>query len=104
LPFEAGKKGAKLYGSADALAKIYETDSLESARVKLALSQAALNEVREQELRKQGIPIQNVLDIMDEVFQSLGATLKAASGKTLTSELINELFDKFRAAPSRLGW
>jgi hypothetical protein len=104
LPFEAGKKGAKLYSSADAFAEIYKSDSLEAARAKQALSQAALNEVREQELRKQRIPIQDALNIMDEVFQSLAATLKAASGKTLTSELINELFDKFRAAPSRLGW
>ena len=30
LPFEAGKKGAKLYSSEDALAAIYKTDSLEA--------------------------------------------------------------------------
>jgi hypothetical protein len=49
LPFEAGKKGAKLYSSADALPEIYKSDSLEAARAKQALSQAALNEVRAQE-------------------------------------------------------
>jgi hypothetical protein len=32
LPFEAGKKGAKLYSSEEALAAIYKTDSLEAAR------------------------------------------------------------------------
>jgi hypothetical protein len=38
LPFEAGKKGAKLYSSEDALAKIYESESLEAARAKQALA------------------------------------------------------------------
>jgi hypothetical protein len=36
LPFEAGKKGAKLYSSEDALAAIYKTDSLEAARAEQA--------------------------------------------------------------------
>jgi len=31
LPFEASKKGAKLYSSEHALAAIYKTDSLEAA-------------------------------------------------------------------------
>ena len=35
LPFEAGKKGAKLYSSEDALAAIYKTDSLEAARAEV---------------------------------------------------------------------
>jgi hypothetical protein len=80
------RKAAKLYSSADALAEIYKSDSLEAARVKQALSQAALNEVREQELRKQRIPVQDALDIMDEVFQAMSAILKAAEGKQLTRE------------------
>jgi hypothetical protein len=104
LPFEAGKKGAKLYRSKDALAEIYKTDSLEAARAKQALSQASLNAVREEDLRKQRIPILVVTDVMDEVFQYTAATLKAAKGKVLTVDLINELFEKFRAAPSKLRW
>ena len=101
LQFEPGKKGAKLYSSEDALAAIYKTDSLEAARAKQALSQASLNAVREEDLRKQRIPIQVVLDAIDETFQSIGATIKAAKGKKLTTELINELFDKFRAGPAK---
>jgi hypothetical protein len=81
LPFEAGKEGAKLYSSADALAEIYKSDSPEAARAKQALSRAVLNAVREQEIRKQRIPIQDALDMMDEVFQAMSATLKAAEGK-----------------------
>jgi len=99
LPFEAGKKGAKLYSSEDALAAIYKTDSLEAARAEQARTAAHLNTIRAEVLRKERIPIQIVSDVMDEVFQAMGATLKAAKGKTLTSELINDLFDKFRAVP-----
>jgi hypothetical protein len=73
-------------------------------RAKQALSQAALNAVREEVLRKERIPRQLVLDEMDAVFQAVGATLKNAKGKTLTSQLINDLFDKFRAVPSQLKW
>ena len=41
---------------------------------------------------------------MDEVFQSIGSTIKAAKGKTLTTERINELFEKFRSIPAKLKW
>jgi hypothetical protein len=104
LPFEAGKKGAKLYSSKDALAEIYKTDSLEAARAKQALSQASLNKVREEDLRKQRIPILVVTDVMDECFQYTAATLKAAKNKVLTTKLINEIFEKFRNAPAEMKW
>ena len=79
-------------------------DNLEAARAAQARSQASLNAVREEDLRKQRIPIQIVLDTMDEIFQAMGATLKAAEGKTLTVERINELFEKFRSIPAKLKW
>ncbi len=104
LPFEAGKKGAKLYSSEDALAAIYKTDSLEAARAEQARTAAQLNTIRAEDLRKTRIPIGLVLQSLDQLFQSMGATIKAAKGKTLSGELINELFDKFRAAPSKLKW
>ena len=104
LPFEAGKKGAKLYESTVALPLIYDGDNLEAACAKQALSQASLNAIREENLRKERIPVQLVLDGMDAVFQAMGATLKAAKGKTLTSKLINDIFDKFRAVPRKLKW
>jgi hypothetical protein len=104
LPFSAGKKGAKLYSSAGALAAIYKTDSLDAARAEQARSAAQLNALRAEEIRKTRIPIQIVHDTMDEVFQSIAATIKASKGKTLTIELINELFDKFRSAPAKLNW
>jgi hypothetical protein len=99
-----GERGALLYESTEALPAMFKTDSLEAARAKQANSQASLNAVREQDLRRQRIPLQVVADTMDEVFQALGSTLKAAKGKTLSTEIINELFDKFRAAPAKLKW
>lgn len=104
VPHIAGERGAMLYESSEALPLIYAVDNVEAARAAQARSQASLNAVREEDLRKQRIPIQIILDLIDEVFQSVGSTLKAAKGKKLTPERINELFDKFRAAPSRLGW
>ena len=100
LPFEAGKKGAHLYESTEALPLIYAVDNLEAARAEQARSQAALNKVREEVLRKERIPIQIVLDTMDEIFQAIGATLKNC--KELSPARVNELFAKFREAPKKL--
>src|SRR6266496_1954651 len=102
LPFEAGKKGAKLYESTEALPLIYAVDNLEAARAKQALSQASLNAVKEENLRKERVPLQLVLDEMDSLFQEIGAILK--NTKELSPSRINEIFDKFRAVPSKLKW
>jgi hypothetical protein len=101
LPSIDGPKGAHLYESTVALPLIYAVDNLESARAKQALSQASLNAVREEELRKERIPIQIVLDELDEMFQAMGAILKNAK---LPADRVNEIFEKFRALPARLKW
>ena len=49
-------------------------------------------------------PASIALDVMDEVFQSIGSTVKAAKGKKLTPERINELFEKWRDLPAKLKW
>ena len=104
LPFDAGAKGSKLYSSADALAAIYKSDSLEAARAEQARSAAQLNAIRGDVLRKTRIPIEIVLQVNDEICQATAATLKAAEGKLLTQELINDIFDKFRSIPAKLKW
>jgi hypothetical protein len=104
LPFDAGKKGAKLSSSEDALAAIYKTDSLEAARAEQARTAAQLNAIRAEDLRKTRIPIAIVLRANDEICQATAATLKAAMGKLLTQELINDIFDKFRSIPAKLKW
>ena len=80
---------------------IYCIDNLESRRAKQALSQASLNAIREENLRKERIPLQLVLDEMDAVFQAMGAILKNAK---LPADRVNEIFDKFRGVPARLKW
>jgi hypothetical protein len=103
MPFEAGKKGAELYRSEDALAAIYKTDSLEAARAEQARTAAQLNAIRAEDLRKTRIPIGIVLQVHDEIFQAIAATLKAAEGELLSKELINDIFDKFRSIPAKLA-
>ena len=103
LPVD-GEKGAKLYDSRQALPLIYAVDNLEAARAEQARSQAALNKVREETLRKQRIPIEIVTSILDQTLQAMSATLKAAKDKVLTIELINQIFADFRAIPAKLKW
>ena len=104
LPAVDGEKGAKLYDSQEALPLIYAVDTLEAARAEQARSQAALNRVREETLRKERIPLDLVLSIHDQVLQAMAATLKAAKDKVLTVELINSIFEDFRAIPTKLNW
>jgi hypothetical protein len=101
LPFEPGKKGAHLYESTEALPLIYAIDNLEAARAQQALSQTALNRVREEDLRKRLIPVQMVHDINVEIRDEMMRILRAAKGKKLTPDRINELFAKFRAIPKK---
>jgi len=98
------EKGAKLYDSQQALPLIYAVDNLEAARAEQARSQAALNKVREETLRKQRIPLDLVISVHDQVLQAMSATLKAHVGKTMTVESVNAIFEDFRAIPSRLKW
>ena len=102
LHFVDGEKGAHLYESTEALPMIYRVDKLESARAKQALSQASLNAIREENLRKEHVPLQLVLDEMDSLFQEIGAVLKNI--KELPSVRVNEIFQKFREIPSKLKW
>ena len=88
LSFTPGEKSAHLYESTEALPAIYAVDNLEAARAKQALSQASLNALREEDLRKQRIPIQIAADANDQALQAFAATLKAAKNKKLTPERI----------------
>ncbi len=104
VPHTPGDKNAMLYESAEALPLIYAVDNLENARAAQARSQASLNALREEDMRKQRIPLKVALGAIDEAFQSIGATLKAAKGKKLTAERINELLSKWHNLPASLKW
>src|SRR5438093_13583887 len=102
LPSIDGPKGARLYDSTEALPLIYRVNNLESARAKQALSTASLNAVKEEELRKERVPLQLVLDELDSLFQEIGAVLK--NTKELNPTRVNEIFRKYREIPSKLKW
>ena len=70
----------------------------------VAPTAAQLNAIRAEDLRKTRIPIGIVLQVNDEIAQATAATLKAAEGKFLTQDLINDIFDKFRSIPAKLKW
>jgi hypothetical protein len=99
VSFSNGEKSAHLYNSREVLPLIYAADNLEAARAAQARSQASLNAYREEVLRKERIPIGDVCDAIDEVFQAQSSTLKAAKNKKLTPERINEILDKWRSLP-----
>src|SRR5438046_287851 len=101
LPSIDGPKGARLYESTEALPLIYAVDNLEAARAKQALSQASLNAVKEEELRKQQVPRQLALDEMNALFQAIGAILKNI--KELSPNRVSEIFDKFRAVQRKIA-
>jgi hypothetical protein len=105
VSFERGPKGAHLYDSTVALPVIYNrVSSLEEARTRQAESAAKLNQIRAEALSKTRIPIDLVTSILDQTLQAMAATLKAAKGKVLTVELINSIFEDFRAIPTKLNW
>ena len=71
-----------LYESAEALPLVYAVDNLEAARAEKARSAAQLNEIRAEDLRKTRIPMTIVLQVHDEIFQAIAATLKSVLAKS----------------------
>jgi hypothetical protein len=61
-------------------------------------------EIETQSVRKERIPLSIILEEEDKIFKFIAGTLKANCDKTLTRELINEIFAEFRDMPTRLGW
>ena len=62
----------------------------------------SINAIREENLRKERVPLQLVLDEMDSLFQEIGAILK--NTKELSAVRVNEIFQKFREIPGKLKW
>jgi hypothetical protein len=105
IPFTPGANRAHLYENTRALPAIYAgAKSLEEARIKQAESAARLNEIRAEELRKVRIPLATVTSTLDQSLQAMVSHLKAAQGKQLTTQVINELLEKFRCIPDSLKW
>ena len=103
LKSEPGPNNAKLYDSAVALERVYgvfekgDAVSLQDAQRHLAVARRQEIDVNIEIARKQRIPLDDVVEINNEVFANVAATLKAHEGKVLTMETINDLYDQFRA-------
>lgn len=104
LCFVDGDKGSHLYESSEAFPLIYRVDSLDAAKAKQALAAASLNKVKEEELRKERVPLQLVMDEVDSMFQAMAAILKNYKGKPIGEPQVNEIFAKFRDIPKQLKW
>ena len=88
LKHTPGERGATLYESTQALPLVYAVDNLEAARAAQVRTQASLNAVREEDLRKQRIPIQIMPDV------STGGKVRGADS--------NSSFDRSPAGHIRL--
>jgi hypothetical protein len=99
LAYVDGEKGAHLYNAPEALELIYGAKGGKANLEQKRCEEIDLNmEIK----RKHRIPIAVPLTANDQAVQSLTATLKAAKGKTLTAELINDLIGKIRDIPAQL--
>jgi len=106
LSFREGPDNAHLYDSGAALQAIYNDGAklspLDEAKRQQAETAADLNRARKEDIDRKRIPIGIPIEANNQAVQSLAATLKAAKGKKLTPELINDLLGKIRAIPEQL--
>jgi len=110
LTSKPGPKGAKLFESKAALEKLYSAAGESGgAFVTLAEAQRLLTISRTEEirlnmeiLRKERIPLEDVLEINEEVFLHVAGVLKSHAGKMLTEELVNDIFAQFRRIGEKL--
>jgi hypothetical protein len=93
-----GAKGAYLYEASEALELIYTPGGKADLDAKRCEQIDLDMEIK----RKLRIPIGIPRVANDQALQSVAAHLKAAKGKKLTPELINNLLDKFREIPAQL--
>jgi len=106
MSFQEGPQNSKLYNSAEALAKIFGKDSNgvtpQQAQTDLAVARKLQIELDMEVTRKDRIPLDDVTAINDEIFSNMAATFKAHEGKTLTPELIREIFSQTREIGNKL--
>jgi phage terminase Nu1 subunit (DNA packaging protein) len=78
--------------------RITTAEAVRQLTVEKALQVRLQNEIT----RKERIPIEDVLDINNRIFQAIAGTLKANVNKLLTQEHLNEMFAALRDAGDRL--
>jgi hypothetical protein len=78
--------------------RITTPEAVRQLTIEKALQVRLQNEIT----RKERIPIEDVLEVNNRVFQSIGGTLKANLNQVLTIEKINQMFAEFRAGGEEL--
>jgi len=105
VKFTEGAKAAKLYDSKTALEAIYlrgsntgESEFIDTAEAQRQLTVARRDQITlEMEVtRKDRIPLDDIEAVNDRVFSNVAGLLKAQVGKTLTPELLTDLFTELR--------
>lgn len=110
LPFEVGERGQKLYNSRDALERIMEVTDSDGKTINAAEASRLLTIARKEQInlemevtRKERVPIEDVSELLDATFANVGGLLKAHRGKTLTDQVIEDIFTELRDAGNVLG-
>lgn len=106
LPFLGGENGtAKKYEAPALLEALYcggtgsgdsSAVTTEQAQKELAIARKQQIDLQNEVLRKERIPLEVVEQINQEAFANMAAMLKAHTGKTLTEELINDIYTQHR--------
>jgi hypothetical protein len=101
------KNAAKLYEPRVALPAIYRTASDENvtaaqAAVNLSVARREEIDLNMEVTRKERIPLGILCEINDETFSNVAGLLKSHAGKTLTEELVNDLFTELRSIGAKV--
>ena len=72
------------------------TVTTEQAQKELAIARKQQIDLQNEVLRKERVPLETLEQINEEAFANVAAMLKAQTGKTLTEELVNDIYGQFR--------
>jgi hypothetical protein len=111
LTFQPGPKSGKLYDSKLALAKLYgvagedgtgSVTAQEASRL-LTIARRQQIDLEMEVLRGERWPSEDVENIHETSLSNVAGLLKAHEGKTLTPELIRDIFTELREVPAKLA-
>jgi hypothetical protein len=99
LKARPGPQNAMLYPAAQLLQALYLSatgPTYSEAMRLLTIARTAQVELQNEVVRKERIPLEDVLQVMNETFAAMAGELKAFENKVMTREKINELFSAWR--------
>ena len=101
-----GAKGSHLYDSQQALELLYQVSgkTLDEAKIRELDERSALARARREVLDKTRIPIEIVMQTLEEVMTAQVAVLKCTIGKVMTIQTFTAIMADFRGIPEKLKW